>query len=284
MCYDSSTWQRTQVRNTPCCFPALLLAFRFQRNAQRTRARWFAAEFLVIVTGVLVAVGLNGFYQRTLDHRNEATYLALLSRDIESTTSQLEEKLVFEAAQINEGVTAYRGLSSGKRPVNPAEVSLALSNLGTRRTMALRDATYQDLLSTGNLRLIRNRALRDQIVDYYGATEAEYDIMNRNNSFFVDNLYNEVVVGKGLVKPGITAANVSRLSGLEARLAPLLKTGYITEPDYLWSLPDNAPEWAELKATLLIRIRIAAVSEEFAKQVMARTRALSAALEAERKK
>jgi hypothetical protein len=255
-----------------------------QPTLWRTRARWFAAEFLVIVTGVLVAVALNGFYQRTADRRNEATYLALLSRDIENTIRQLEEKLHFETAQVNEGVTAYRALSNEMPPKNTAEVSLALSNLSTRRTMALRDATYQDLLSTGNLRLIRNRALRDQIVDFYGATEAEYDVMNRNNSYFVDNLYNTFIVGNGLVKPGITAANITRLSGLEARLAPLLSSGYITEPDYLWSLPPNAPEWAQLKTTLLVRIRIAGISEEFARQVMARARALSESLESERNK
>lgn len=59
----------------------------------RTRLRWFVAEFLVIVTGVLVAVALNGFYQRRQDARSEASYLALLSRDIGQTTRQLRRKL-----------------------------------------------------------------------------------------------------------------------------------------------------------------------------------------------
>lgn len=247
----------------------------------RGRLRWFAAEFLVIVTGVLVAVALNGFYQRRHDARNEATYLALLSRDVGHTTRQLEEKLAFESAQIRDGVMAYRALSASLRPANPAEVSAGLRKLTDRRTMVLLDATYRDLVSTGNLRLIRNRALRDQIVEFYGTTSAEYEVMNKNNSFFVDELYNSLVIGKGLLKPG-RGGNLPTLANLDARLAPLLRGGFDDEPDYLWSLPSTAPEWPQLKSGLLTRLRVAAISEQGAQRVLARTRALAMALQAER--
>lgn len=249
----------------------------------RGRARWFAAEFLVIVTGVLVAVALNGFYQSRRDARHEADYIALLSRDIQFTTRQLEEKAAFETAQLRDGTMAYRALSAAEPPSNTAEVSAALRKLMDRRTMALLDATYQDLLSTGNLRLIRNRRLRDQVVEFYGTTRAEYEIMNKNNAYFVDELYNSLVIGRGLVKPG-GAGNLAVLAPLDARLAPLLRGGYASETDYLWSLPKSAPEWAQLKSTLVSRLRIAALSEQSAQRALARTRALSAALEAERKR
>lgn len=148
--------------------------------------------------------------------------------------------------------------------------------------MALPDATYRDLLSTGNLQLIRNRHLRDQIVEFYGTTGVEYEIMNKNNTFFVDELYNSLVIGKGLINPR-GYSNLTVLSGLESRLSPLLRGGFIEEPDHLWSLPDNAPEWPQLKSTLLLRIRIAAISEQSAQRVLARTRELGAALDAEQK-
>ena len=248
----------------------------------RTRARWFAAEFLVIVTGVLVALALNAIYQKRQDRRNEITYLALLRRDIGSTTAQLREKVAFEAGQVETGLKAYRALSAAAGTQDRAAVSANLSQLIDRRTMILRDATYQDLLSTGNLRLIRNRQLRDRIVDYYETTRGEYDIMNRNNSYLVDELYISVMVGRGLVKAVLGAGKTRLLEDVQARLTPLLRDGYIDEPDYLWSLPPGAPEWAVAKATLLSRIRISAVSEAFSRQVLARTEALSAALDAER--
>ena len=250
----------------------------------RTRARWFAAEFLVVVTGVLVALALNAMFQARQDARNESRYLALLGRDMEHTTAQLEEKAAFEAAQLQDGVAAYRALSASTRPEKPIEVSAALSNLAVRRTVTLRDAAYEDLLATGNLRLIRNRELRDDIVEYYGTTRAEFEIMNRNNSFYVDDLYTSFVVGKGLIKPGVVASNLAVAAGVDAELLALLRNGYVAEPDILWSLPASAPEWAQLKSTLLMRIRVAAASEQFAQQILQRTRELRAALEAERKR
>jgi hypothetical protein len=237
----------------------------------------------VIVTGVLVAVALNGFYQSRQDARHEATYLALLRRDIGHTTRQLEEKATFEAAQLRDGMAAYRALSAAKRPANTAAVSAALRKLVDRRTMALLDATYQDLLSTGNLRLIQNRGLRDRIVEFYGTTSAEYEIMNKNNAYFVDELYNSLVIGKGLLKMG-GGSNVATFGALDDKLIPLLRGGYVDEPDYLWSLPEGAPEWAQLKSTLLMRTRIAAVSEISAQRALERTRALAVALDAERKR
>ena len=247
------------------------------QNLWSTRARWFAAEFLVIVTGVLVAVALGSVYQRRQDARNEATYLTLLSRDVGQTIRQLEEKTAFEAAQLRDGLVAYRALSASSRPANPTEVSAALRKLVDRRTLMLIDATYQDLLSTGNLRLIRNRDLRDQIVEFYGTTRAEYEIMNKNNAYFVDDLYNSLVLGKGLLKPG-GASNARILAEMDAELSQLMGAGFMAEPDYLWSLPPNAPEWSQLKSTLVARIRIAYTSEKSAARALERTQALSAAL------
>jgi hypothetical protein len=249
----------------------------------RTRARWFAAEFLVIVTGVLVALALNALYERREDGRNERAYLALLERDLGHTTQQLNEKIAFEAGQLRDGLSAYRALSGGPvAPENRAAVSASLSNLVDRRTMILRDATYQDLISTGNLRLIRDRRLRDEIVGYYSATYGEFDVMNRNNAVVVDGLYNSLMIARGLVMPAAGRANLALLSDANAALAGLLRDGFVNDADYLWRLPADGPEWAAVKTVLVSRIRIAWLSERSAQQALTRTGTLMESLRAAR--
>jgi hypothetical protein len=81
------------------------------------RLRWFGAEFLVVVSGVLVAIALNAWYQGRRDAATEATYLALLSRDVERTVTDLQAAAAFERSQELNGLTAYRALSS--RPAGP---------------------------------------------------------------------------------------------------------------------------------------------------------------------
>ena len=61
-------------------------------------------------------------------------------------------------------------------------------------------SSYLDLVSTGNLSLIRDAALRDQIVDFYQVTDQRFEVFNRNNSYFVDNVYNTNVIMSGLVQ------------------------------------------------------------------------------------
>ena len=61
--------------------------------------------------------------------------------------------------------------------------------------------TYTDLLSTGNLRLIRNTALRDRIVNLYEYNERAQLIRDRNNQEFVDRMYMTYFVDRGLVAP-----------------------------------------------------------------------------------
>lgn len=46
-----------------------------------------------------------------------------------------------------------------------------LSAMASRRTVFLDSATYVDLTSTGNLRLIRDHQVRDRIVQYFSMIE-----------------------------------------------------------------------------------------------------------------
>ena len=80
-------------------------------------------------------------------------------------------------------------------------MAAALGQLTARRTLRLGRATYTDLLSTGNLRLIRNADLRDRIVRLYEANERVQLIRDRNNQEFVDRMYVTYLLDQGLVAP-----------------------------------------------------------------------------------
>lgn len=248
----------------------------------QSKLRWFAAEFLVVVTGVLVALALNAWWQGRQDLVSEEHYLAFLSRDLQSTLDDLGEAESFEGMQVREGLTAYRALSAPSPPEDPRSVSQALSRLSARRTLVLDNATYEDLISTGNLQLVRNRELRDRIVDFYERTQRAYEILNKNNSFYVDDMYNTNVIFKGLVMPRSSSDGIPALSAVEAMLSEELRPGYIDEPDRLWTLPQDAPEWSVLKTSLLMRIRTAALAQVHEKNVMKEVRELKEAVDSER--
>ncbi|MDX1440442.1 MAG: hypothetical protein R3284_11125 [Rubricoccaceae bacterium] len=249
----------------------------------RPKLRWFAAEIAVVVVGVLIALALNAWWQRLQAAEAQENYLALISRDLGDMATNLEELQAYEDVQVEGGLEAYRIISANDQsPDSLVLVSDRLQRLTGRRTMSAVDATYTDLTSTGNLPLIRNQALRDQIISYYEKVEREFEIHNKNNSFFVDEMFARLIEGSGLfVARGGANTIVNRIGGSDSLMTEALRGGYVNEPDAIWSLPYSSPEWARVKAQLVNRIRISGHASLRARALLEETRALREAVEAE---
>lgn len=225
---------------------------------------------------MIVALAADAWWDGREDEAKEGTYLALLQRDLDGIVADLEEHVAFEEDQVRTGLKAYRALSS--TPISDREAtSGALQQLMVRRTLVPRDGTYRDLISTGNLRLIDDLEFRNRIVDYFEDVRSRFEIVNKNNAVFVDELYDGTIMRQGLIIPRSTASNLEVLNPVESMLAEEFRGGFVNEPDRLWRLPRDGPEWAALQAVLLMRIRIAAYHALLVGELLERTRELHGA-------
>ncbi len=152
--------------------------------------RWWqvALELALLVGGILIALAVDGWMDDRRDARLERTYLERLERDLAQSQDTMEGFVTFERQQTADGVLAYRGLR-GVPEIGREPVAEALSHLANRRTLRLQAATYRDLLSTGNLRLIRNPELREAIVRLYEEADRTTTVVDRNNQVLVDQAY-----------------------------------------------------------------------------------------------
>lgn len=250
----------------------------------RPKLRWFAAESLVVVTGVLLALALNAWWGARQDAAGETNYLALISRDLGQMITELEELQTFEERQLEDGFAAYRALSNQDRSAEARVlVSDVMANLTVRRTMRLTNPAYQDLLSTGNLGLIRNRALRDEMVAFYERTEREFEIHNLNNQSYVDDLFKDALFRDGLfIFRGPARSTIQETNEADSILVAETRGGYADDPDPIWRYPYDAPAWQMVKGELLSRIRVSLYARVRARNVLAQTRELKAAIDAER--
>lgn len=190
----------------------------------KPKLRWFAAEIAVVVVGVLIALALNAWWQARQAAAGEENYLTLISRDLGQMLDDLEELRAYEEHQIQGGLEAYRAISTNDRsPEQMTLISDRVQRLTSRRTMNLTNATYQDLLSTGNLQLIGNRALRDQLVAFYEQAEGEFEIHNENNAFIVDQLFATLIEGRGLfLSRGGSGTTINATTGSDSVLTDAL--------------------------------------------------------------
>lgn len=145
--------------------------------------RWFAAEFLVVVTGVLVALALGAWWQDRDNRQREAAYLLQLIADLATTEQELGEVREFH---IQGALAAARVGHAFWKPEPPTLDELS-ADLGrpfrsTRERPVL--GTIEALIATGDLRLIRSNALRTELTAYAEFAEATIENIQRHDETY----------------------------------------------------------------------------------------------------
>jgi hypothetical protein len=225
-----------------------------------------------------VALAVNAWLQERQDARSEAGYLALLDRDLQRTITDLERFAAFESRQLEDAVLAQRAIAHVPVKEDTERLSEALAHLLTRQTMTMRNSAYLDLLSTGHFRLIGDASLRDAIVEFYQVTENSFNVINRNNAYFVDQAYNTNVIMSGLIQFRLNS-NHPDVADDVARMAEQLGPDFAIPEDRLWSLPPEAPEWRMVRSSLMGRMLVSTLAISVSQERLAAARKLKAEIE-----
>lgn len=241
-------------------------------------ARWKSklGEAAVIVVSILLAFWIDAWWAGLKDARDERESLELVSRDLNAAIAQLTEFAEFAEQLGTEGLKALEALSTDDVH-DRLELSRMIQRASDRMTVALPAAAYTDLVSTGTLRLVRNRDLRDAIVRYYESAEIAQRILEKNSSLFLDgHLYSFYADGLLMWRTdepwGHREAQVVATEKAASRLSEDFEYG----PDYFWSLPPNSAEWHRLRSSLSVAAHTLFMGREYALEVIEDARSLDA--------
>lgn len=137
-------------------------------SAVRTRVGWLAAEFVVVVLGVAVGLGVDSWRQGRDDVAVEVGYLERLRGDLQADTA------AFRFAQRQDSVRSdwvarYLAVVEGVDPL-PTDHLEALDHLAAALmahfTLPRRD-TYDELINQGDLGRIGSGAVREALAQYH---------------------------------------------------------------------------------------------------------------------
>lgn len=137
------------------------------------RARAALAELLIIVAGVLIALGVDSWWSRLQDRSTEREYLTAIARDLRTDLAEFEvvrEVLQNSVGHSNTTVEFVLAASEGSGSDGLGAAMYCASFLPVP---VISRATLEDLLSTGALQLLETRSVRGAILDYHGRVEAE---------------------------------------------------------------------------------------------------------------
>jgi hypothetical protein len=168
-----------------------------------------AGEFVLIVVGVLAALAVNSWNDYRADRRLEQEYLRRLVEDLTADTT-LIASTVKGLADKEASLSRLARLPGQIRSLRP-EASGVLSDLRTSTFYGwivppLRTVTYEDLLSTGRLDLIRDPTVRASVIDYYQASLHRANRIERRRSGFPAWVYSAVPSGLATESPSSGAA------------------------------------------------------------------------------
>lgn len=145
--------------------------------------RWFAAEFLVVVTGVLVALALGAWWQDRDNRAREAGYLHQLERDLDLTERAMRDISEFH---IESALAAARVGQAFWAPDPPTLAQLSADLIRPFRSLRERPVlgTIETLIATGDLRLIRSDALRTELTTFAEFAKATIENIQRHDETY----------------------------------------------------------------------------------------------------
>jgi hypothetical protein len=161
------------------------------RNLLSTKKlRWLFAETLVVVLGILIAFGLDDFASNRQDRALEVDYVQRIQcsvgADIENFREGWEPRVRAKRAALEAILPVVRG----QVPV-PEDVATFLDNVGRGGILGassqswVADAVFQDLMSSGNLRLISDAEIKVLTIRYYKRTEFLYESLRARHTKYV---------------------------------------------------------------------------------------------------
>lgn len=143
-----------------------------RRVTEHAKAQnWFAValDFLIVVVGVFVGIEVANWNQTRQDRQQEQRYYGQLLVDLRTDLETLAQAERLADIHDNAAQLVIDRLGGEVPPkASLGRMAKAIHLAGFIFIPHASRGTYDELISTGNLRLLRNSQLKSQIAQYYG--------------------------------------------------------------------------------------------------------------------
>lgn len=150
-------------------------------------------EIILVVIGILIALQINNWNQEQIEIKKETVSLNNLILDLEEQSDLLDEYIQEESEFYQSGIYILEHYAKNKSFIINDSVLSKLNILAFRRTFSPINTTFKELVSTGNIGLIRDETLKRNIIQSYSELERVSLVTSYNNTNLVDGLFNPVL-------------------------------------------------------------------------------------------
>jgi hypothetical protein len=135
------------------------------------------AELALIVTGVLIALGVDSWWGDQQDRQRETAYLRQLLSDVREIDARLEETIEGDSALLDRINGTIDAAFAGATP--PADSLAIVGGYSQFRPLT---GTYAALVQNGDIQLLRDDSLRFEVITYAATISAAQVILGHLES------------------------------------------------------------------------------------------------------
>ena len=159
---------------------------------------WFAVllDLLVVVVGLFLGLQIDTWWEGQKEARIESTYLQEIREDFELNRSSLLDQ-INDAEQIIRSMIVLHEQSTLENPtLSIAELNDKFSLINHMPTFVIATRAYGNLFGSGDLKVLRNRQLKNLLAAYYAAadltalvqTTHEMELVQTFQPYIIENL------------------------------------------------------------------------------------------------
>ncbi len=133
--------------------------------------RYGLGEFFIVVLGVLVALWIENWNGDRKDRDLEREYVSSLIADLELDDASIQDAMQFAEYVANNSRSVLNSIDGRQFTGTPEDFVRSVNLTAYLRYPTYSRATINDLMATGNLRLLRSEEVRDSIATYYSTID-----------------------------------------------------------------------------------------------------------------
>ena len=126
--------------------------------------RYAIGEIVLVVIGILIALQINNSYQNFIEGKKEISYLKGIKHDFDEQLKSIDLQKEYEKEFIDAGYRILTNYYENSKVKVDSSFIKDISAMASRKTFVRDDATFTDLLSSGNIDLLKNIGLKNKII------------------------------------------------------------------------------------------------------------------------
>lgn len=173
-----------------------VLLRRFRLHVQNEN--WFAVflDLTVVVVGLFIGLQIDAWWEGQKELQYEAAYLLEIQEDFELSDADLKD-MASDLEEILQNIIVLLEQSALATPeLTVAELNEHFSHVIRMPTFIPVNRAYSNLIGSGDLKLIRSRALKNALAEYYAAAKVivlvqnthEMELVQIYEPYIIDNL------------------------------------------------------------------------------------------------